>query len=38
MTELLDTEALISSFSEDEAGELYLIDTDEGIVYRLIVQ
>jgi glucose/arabinose dehydrogenase len=38
MTEMLDTDALISSFGEDEAGELYLVDMVGGIVYRLTAE
>lgn len=34
MTEVLDTDHQISSFGEDEAGELYLTDLDGGL-YRL---
>ena len=34
-TELLETNASISSFGEDEAGELYLTDLTRGGVYRL---
>jgi glucose/arabinose dehydrogenase len=35
MTEMADTEHSISSFGEDEAGELYLTDLQEGTVYRV---
>ena len=34
-TELLDTDLSISSFGEDEAGEVYLTDLAGGRVYRL---
>ncbi len=33
---LLDTDLAISSFGEDEAGELYVVDLNGGAVYRLI--
>ncbi|NJN84900.1 MAG: hypothetical protein HC802_23175 [Caldilineaceae bacterium] len=33
--ELLDTNLLISSFGEDEAGELYVLDYAKGAIYRL---
>jgi hypothetical protein len=33
--ELADTDLLISSFGEDEAGELYVADAGGGAVYRL---
>jgi glucose/arabinose dehydrogenase len=35
MTQLFDTQVLISSFGEDESGELYVVDIAAGIVYRL---
>ncbi len=35
-TELLDTSLAISSFGEDEAGEIYITDRSGGIIYRLI--
>lgn len=35
MDELLDTDYFISSFGEDEAGEIYAVDRFSGIVYRL---
>ena len=34
--EMLQTEASISSFGEDEAGELYLTDLSSGSVFRLL--
>jgi glucose/arabinose dehydrogenase len=34
-SEMLDTEVNLSSFGEDEAGEVYLTDLSRGIVYRL---
>jgi hypothetical protein len=34
MRELLDTPLRISSFGEDEAGELYVVDHG-GVIYRL---
>lgn len=34
--EMLDTNLSISSFGEDEAGELYVTSRDDGRVYRLI--
>jgi glucose/arabinose dehydrogenase len=34
--ELLDTTLSISSFGEDEAGELYVADVSGGVVYRLL--
>lgn len=34
-TRALDTDRNISSFGEDEAGELYLTDLQEGTVYRI---
>ncbi|HWQ11488.1 MAG TPA: PQQ-dependent sugar dehydrogenase [Roseiflexaceae bacterium] len=34
--ELLDTELYISSFGEDEAGELYLTSMYEGAVYQVV--
>jgi hypothetical protein len=33
---MLDTSLSISSFGEDEAGEMYVLDLDGGAVYRLI--
>lgn len=35
--ELLTGAAAISSFGEDEAGELYVTDFGGGVVYRLVV-
>lgn len=35
-TELLDSNYLISSFGEDEAGEVYLVGYGNGVVYQLI--
>jgi glucose/arabinose dehydrogenase len=35
-TPLLDTSALISTFGEDEAGELYLADKAGGQIYRVV--
>jgi glucose/arabinose dehydrogenase len=35
-TEMLKSNALISSFGEDQAGELYLTDIEGGAVYRII--
>jgi glucose/arabinose dehydrogenase len=37
-TEMLQIDAQISSFGEDEAGELYLTDIDSGGVYRVTAQ
>ena len=37
-TELLKTDARISSFGEDEAGELYLVGLGDGRLYRLVAQ
>jgi glucose/arabinose dehydrogenase len=36
--EMLDTELNISSFGEDETGEVYVLDLNGGAVYRLIDQ
>ncbi len=36
-TVMLDTGLAISSFGEDEAGELYVTDLNGGVVYRLTV-
>jgi hypothetical protein len=33
-TLLLDTDYLVTTFGEDEAGELYLVDYSSGNVYR----
>jgi glucose/arabinose dehydrogenase len=38
VTTLLETDLFISSFGEDEAGELYLTAMDEGVVYRVVVR
>jgi glucose/arabinose dehydrogenase len=35
-TELLDTNLMISSFGEDETGELYVTDINGGGVYRVV--
>ena len=35
---LLDTDLSLSSFGEDEAGELYVADLNRGSVYRLALQ
>lgn len=37
VNELLDTSLQISSFGEDEAGEIYLLDHSAGILYRIEV-
>jgi glucose/arabinose dehydrogenase len=37
-TELLDTDLRVSSFGEDDAGEVYLTDLDGGRVFRLRAQ
>ena len=34
---LLDTDAFISTFGEDQAGELYFADRAGGVIYRIIV-
>jgi hypothetical protein len=36
MTKVLDSKRAISSFGEDEAGELYLTDLADGNVYRIV--
>ena len=36
--ELLDSELVVSSFGEDEAGELYVTDLGGGGVYRLVLR
>lgn len=36
--EMLRSGAMVSSFGEDEAGELYVTDLASGTVYRLVVQ
>jgi hypothetical protein len=33
---LLDSTHKISSFGEDEGGELYLVDRDAGNIYQII--
>jgi hypothetical protein len=33
--ELADTDLTLSSFGEDEAGELYALDYSLGVIYRL---
>ncbi len=38
MTEMTDTDRTISSFGEDEAGELYLTDIQDGAVYRVTAE
>ena len=38
MIELLNSGKNISSFGEDDAGELYLTSMYEGRVYRLVLQ
>jgi glucose/arabinose dehydrogenase len=35
MTHLLDSDISLSSFAEDEQGELYVLDMSEGTMYRL---
>jgi glucose/arabinose dehydrogenase len=35
-TEMLKLNSLISSFGEDEAGELYITDIYRGVVYRIV--
>ena len=35
-TEMLTLSTLISSFGEDEEGELYITDIHRGVVYRLV--
>jgi hypothetical protein len=35
-TELLDSDAGVSSFGEDEAGELYVTGLGEGVLYRVV--
>ncbi len=34
--EVLDSDLTISSFGEDEAGELYALDYGRGVIYRLV--
>ena len=38
LAELLDSNLSISSFGEDEQGEIYLTDLSGGAVYRLAAQ
>jgi len=38
VTELLDTDFRISTFGEDEAGEIYLADFREGTIYRIVLK
>jgi glucose/arabinose dehydrogenase len=35
-TELLDRSFLISTFGEDEAGELYVADFSQGVIYQIV--
>lgn len=37
-TEVMDTPLTLSSFGEDEAGELYALDYGAGVIYRLIAE
>jgi len=36
MTEIMSTRFPVSSFGEDEAGELYLVDFGGGTIHRLV--
>ena len=36
--ELLDSNASLSSFGEDEAGELYITDLANGILYQVVIE
>lgn len=36
--ELLDSNASVSSFGEDEAGELYVTDLANGILYQVVIE
>ena len=36
VTELLDTDFRITTFGEDEAGEIYVADYREGTIYRIV--
>jgi hypothetical protein len=36
--ELLDTELLITTFGEDEAGEVYLVALNDQALYRVALQ
>jgi glucose/arabinose dehydrogenase/uncharacterized cupredoxin-like copper-binding protein len=38
VSEALDSDASLSSFGEDEAGELYAVDYSKGAVYQVVVQ
>ncbi len=38
MAELLDSDLQLSSFGEDEAGELYVLDMKEGRLYRIVAR
>lgn len=38
VNEALDSDASISSFGEDEAGELYVTDYGTGVVYQVVAQ
>ena len=35
---MLDTDLSLSSFGEDEAGELYVADLNRGGIYRLVTE
>ncbi|MFO7634164.1 MAG: glucose dehydrogenase, partial [Caldilinea sp.] len=35
-TEILDSDLVLSSFGEDEAGELYALDYGSGTIYRML--
>jgi hypothetical protein len=35
-TELLDSDLTVSTFGEDEAGEVYVAEMGNGIVYRVV--
>jgi glucose/arabinose dehydrogenase len=37
-TEVMDTPLTLSSFGEDEAGELYALDYGAGVIYRLLAE
>lgn len=36
MTDMFRIPGLISSFGEDEAGEVYVCDINNGVVYRIV--
>ncbi len=36
MTEMFQVPGLISSFGEDESGELYVCDINNGVIYRIV--